>query len=66
MATIAVSRVKREFKEVINSEEALSCKIKLELVDDTFTHLRGEIAGNWCSEHDTLRAARRRNRPKQT
>ena len=27
-------------------QQTLSCQIKLELVDDTFTHFRGEIAGN--------------------
>lgn len=43
MANIAIKRVQREFKEVTNSEEILKCKI--ELVDDTYTRLRGEIAG---------------------
>jgi len=43
MANIAIKRVQREFREVINSEEILKCKI--ELVDDTYTRLRGEIAG---------------------
>ncbi|XP_015770293.1 PREDICTED: ubiquitin-conjugating enzyme E2 K-like [Acropora digitifera] len=43
MSNIAIKRVQREFKEVINSEEILRCKI--ELVDDTYTRLRGEIAG---------------------
>ncbi|KAJ7357641.1 ubiquitin-conjugating enzyme E2 K [Desmophyllum pertusum] len=43
MANIAIKRVQREFREVIKSEEVLKCKI--ELVDDTYTRLRGEIAG---------------------
>ncbi|XP_068701380.1 ubiquitin-conjugating enzyme E2 K-like [Montipora capricornis] len=43
MSNIAIKRVQREFKEVINSEEILRCKI--ELVDETYTRLRGEIAG---------------------
>lgn len=45
MANIAVARIKREFKEVVKSEEVARCSIKVELVDDTYTHLRGEIAG---------------------
>lgn len=45
MANIAVERIKREFKEVIKSEEVAKCAIKLELVDDNFTELKGEIAG---------------------
>jgi len=45
MSNIAVSRIKREFKEVIRTEEAQKNNIKLELVDDTYTKLRGEIAG---------------------
>jgi len=45
MANIAVARIKREFKEVIKSEEVAKCHIKLELKNDSFTELRGEIAG---------------------
>ncbi|XP_014672084.1 PREDICTED: ubiquitin-conjugating enzyme E2-22 kDa-like [Priapulus caudatus] len=45
MANIAVARIKREFKEVVKSEEAAKCAIKVELVDNNFTELRGEIAG---------------------
>ncbi|XP_031573533.1 ubiquitin-conjugating enzyme E2-22 kDa-like [Actinia tenebrosa] len=45
MTNIAVSRIQREFKEIISSEEALQCKIKVELVDNSCTRLRGEIAG---------------------
>jgi len=42
---MAVSRIKREFKEVLRSEEIAQCSIKLELINDCFTDLRGEIAG---------------------
>ncbi|XP_018333016.1 ubiquitin-conjugating enzyme E2-22 kDa [Agrilus planipennis] len=45
MANIAAQRIKREFKEVIKSEEVAKCAIKLELVNDSFTELKGEIAG---------------------
>ncbi|ENN73582.1 ubiquitin-conjugating enzyme E2-22 kDa [Dendroctonus ponderosae] len=45
MANIAAQRIKREFKEVIKSEEVAKCAIKLELVDNNYTELRGEIAG---------------------
>ncbi|ETN57965.1 ubiquitin-conjugating enzyme E2-25kD [Anopheles darlingi] len=45
MANMAVSRIKREFKEVLRSEEIVQCSIKLEMVNDNFTELRGEIAG---------------------
>ncbi|ELU15540.1 hypothetical protein CAPTEDRAFT_150271 [Capitella teleta] len=45
MANIAVARIKREFKEVVKSEEVAKCHIKVELVDDSFTSLRGEILG---------------------
>ncbi|XP_046575068.1 ubiquitin-conjugating enzyme E2 K-like [Haliotis rubra] len=47
MATIpiAISRIKREFKEVIKSDEIAKCDIKVELVDDQYNDLRGEIAG---------------------
>lgn len=45
MANMAVSRIKREFKEVINSEEIVQCSIKIELNNDSWTDLRGEIAG---------------------
>ncbi|XP_026333301.1 ubiquitin-conjugating enzyme E2-22 kDa isoform X2 [Hyposmocoma kahamanoa] len=44
MANIAAKRIKREFKEVVKSEEAGGA-IKLELVNDSFTELQGEIAG---------------------
>ncbi|CAG9770919.1 unnamed protein product [Ceutorhynchus assimilis] len=45
MANIAAQRIKREFKEVIRSEEVAKCAIKLDLVDNNYTELRGEIAG---------------------
>ncbi|XP_046389838.1 ubiquitin-conjugating enzyme E2-22 kDa [Ischnura elegans] len=45
MANIAAQRIKREFKEVIKSEEVAKCAIKVELVNDSFTELKGEIAG---------------------
>lgn len=45
MASIAVARIKREFKEVVTSDELSKCKIKLELVNDNFTELKGEIGG---------------------
>ncbi|KAF7248158.1 Ubiquitin-conjugating enzyme E2 K [Varanus komodoensis] len=55
MANIAVQRIKREFKEVLKSEEESLGKegkektsknqIKVDLVDENFTELRGEIAG---------------------
>lgn len=45
MANMAVSRIKREFKEVLKSEEIVQCSIKLDIVNDNFTELRGEIAG---------------------
>uniref|UniRef100_A0A3Q3W5H0 UBC core domain-containing protein n=1 Tax=Mola mola TaxID=94237 RepID=A0A3Q3W5H0_MOLML len=45
MANIAAQRIKREFKEVVKSEETSKNQIKVELVGDNFTELRGEIAG---------------------
>lgn len=45
MANIAAQRIKREFKEVIRSEEVAKCAIKVELVNDNYTELKGEIAG---------------------
>lgn len=42
---MAVSRIKREFKEVLKSDEIAQCAIKLSLVNDSFTELRGEITG---------------------
>lgn len=45
MANIAISRIKREFQEVVRSEEGLKCSINVELVGDSFSKLRGELAG---------------------
>uniref|UniRef100_A0A3Q3EHV9 Ubiquitin-conjugating enzyme E2Kb (UBC1 homolog, yeast) n=1 Tax=Labrus bergylta TaxID=56723 RepID=A0A3Q3EHV9_9LABR len=45
MANIAVQRIKREFKEVVKSEETSKNQIKVDMVDENFTELRGEIAG---------------------
>lgn len=45
MANIAVARIKREFKEVVRSEEVANFAIKVELASDSYTELRGEIAG---------------------
>jgi len=45
MANIAAQRIKREFKEVIRSEEVARCAIKVELVDNNYSELRGEISG---------------------
>lgn len=43
--SISVARIKREFKEVVKSEEAKNCQIKVALKDDDFTTLVGEIGG---------------------
>lgn len=45
MADMAVSRIKREFKEVMRSDEIVQCSIKIELIHDDWTQLKGEIAG---------------------
>ncbi|CAK1588543.1 unnamed protein product [Parnassius mnemosyne] len=45
MANIAAKRIKREFKEVMKSEEVAGGAIKLELVNDSWTELKGQIAG---------------------
>lgn len=47
MATnnMSIQRIKREFKEVLKSEEITLCSIKLDIINDNFTELRGEIAG---------------------
>ncbi|XP_067120109.1 ubiquitin-conjugating enzyme E2-22 kDa-like isoform X1 [Centruroides vittatus] len=45
MANISVQRIKREFKEVVKSEEVAKCAIRVELVNDNYTELKGEIAG---------------------
>jgi ubiquitin-conjugating enzyme (huntingtin interacting protein 2) len=45
MNNIATQRIKREFKEVIKSEELAKCSIKVDLIGDSYTELKGEIAG---------------------
>ncbi|CAI9734616.1 ubiquitin-conjugating enzyme E2-22 kDa [Octopus vulgaris] len=45
MAAIAEQRIKREFREVISSEEVEKCRIRVELVNDKYDELKGEIAG---------------------
>uniref|UniRef100_A0A8C6H0S9 UBC core domain-containing protein n=1 Tax=Mus spicilegus TaxID=10103 RepID=A0A8C6H0S9_MUSSI len=45
MANIKVQQLKQEFKEVLKSEETSKNQIKVDLVDENFTELRGEIAG---------------------
>ncbi|XP_023942683.1 ubiquitin-conjugating enzyme E2-22 kDa [Bicyclus anynana] len=45
MANIAAKRIKREFKEVMNSEEVAGGYIKLALVNDSWTELQGTIVG---------------------
>jgi len=45
MSNIATQRIKREFKEVVKSEEVASCAIRVELVNDSWSELRGHIAG---------------------
>ena len=73
MANIAVARVKREFKDVVKSEEvpvarlvsrpashtlsfqAITNQFKLELIDDSFVRLRGEIAGRKTTRKILLR-----------
>jgi len=45
MANIAIQRIKREFKEVVKSEEVAKCAIRIDLLNDSWTQLKGEIAG---------------------
>lgn len=45
MANIATTRIKKEFQEVIKSDEVAACNIRLEMKNDSFTDLRGEIRG---------------------
>ncbi|KAG6458539.1 ubiquitin-conjugating enzyme E2-22 kDa isoform X2 [Manduca sexta] len=45
MANIASKRIKREFKEIMKSEEVAGGAIRLQLVNDNWTELKGEIAG---------------------
>ncbi len=45
MTSIAAARIKREFREVVTSDELSKCKIKLEMLNENFTELKGEIGG---------------------
>lgn len=46
MAQLHVTRIRREFKEIITSEEAQGCAIKVEIIDQSdLTKLRGIITG---------------------
>ncbi|XP_013189427.1 ubiquitin-conjugating enzyme E2-22 kDa isoform X2 [Amyelois transitella] len=45
MANIASKRVEREIKEVMKSEELANGSIKIELANNTWTELKGEISG---------------------
>ncbi|KAJ0184091.1 hypothetical protein K1T71_000514 [Dendrolimus kikuchii] len=45
MANIAAKRVKREIKEVMKSEEIMGGAFKLELINNSWTELQGEITG---------------------
>ncbi|XP_070552643.1 ubiquitin-conjugating enzyme E2 K-like [Ptychodera flava] len=45
MSNIAAARIQREFKEVVKCDEAAKYAIKVEMVDDSYNELRGEIAG---------------------
>ncbi|CAH2034878.1 unnamed protein product, partial [Iphiclides podalirius] len=45
MANIAAKRIKREFKEVMKCEEVAGGALKLELVNDSWTELKGQIVG---------------------
>merc|ERR1712025_1480884 len=45
MSNIAIARIQREFKEVVRSEEVSKNNIKLELVDGSYSCLRGQILG---------------------
>ena len=45
MASRAAARIKKEIRDVAKSEEVAHSLVKLELKNDNFTELRGEIAG---------------------
>uniref|UniRef100_A0A1A9X065 E2 ubiquitin-conjugating enzyme n=1 Tax=Glossina brevipalpis TaxID=37001 RepID=A0A1A9X065_9MUSC len=45
MANMAVARIKREYIEVMRSEEITQSPMKLELINDNWTELRGQIVG---------------------
>lgn len=45
MANIAQQRIKREFREVVSSDEVAKSGVRIALVDDDLTELSGSIAG---------------------
>lgn len=45
MTNIAQTRIKKEFQDVIKSEEVAKCNIKVELKNDNYTELKGQILG---------------------
>ncbi|XP_077302078.1 ubiquitin conjugating enzyme 4 [Arctopsyche grandis] len=45
METIAVRRIKKEVKEAMKSEELVGCPIKIEVLNDFWMTLKGEITG---------------------
>ncbi|XP_059055272.1 ubiquitin-conjugating enzyme E2-22 kDa [Achroia grisella] len=45
MANIAAQRIRREIKEVMKNEEITGASIKLELIENRWTELKGEIGG---------------------
>jgi len=49
---IACHRIKREFNEVIKSDEIQKCAIQVKLIDDDLTHLEGTIGGPSDTAYD--------------
>ena len=46
MSQLHVTRVRREFREIVTSEEAQACSIKVEIIDQSdVTKLKGIVAG---------------------
>lgn len=46
MANMHITRVRREFREIVSSEEAQKCTIKVEILDESdLTHLQGTVVG---------------------
>lgn len=45
MTNIALTRIKKEFQDVMKSEEVANCNIKVELKNDNYTELKGQILG---------------------
>ncbi|XP_034489575.1 ubiquitin-conjugating enzyme E2-22 kDa-like [Drosophila innubila] len=45
MGSLSVSRIKRELKEIMRRDEIIQGLIKIEVLDDNFMELRGEISG---------------------